>query len=301
MTVADLDGRQGTDTEQTVQEVITAGMTELATAGVASPRYDAEQLAAHSLGCQRSELWRHLADPAPVGLTGLLTRRAAREPLQHITGWAYFRHLTVSVGPGVFIPRPETEVVVEAALRLLADNDEAPIVVDLCAGSGAIALAIATERVNSQVHAVETSSDALPWLRANVADADVVIHAADIAEPLPGLEGRVDLVIANPPYIPEDAVPRDREVADFDPAVALFSGPDGLDHIRLVERAAARLLKPGGFVVVEHADVQGITAPSVFRNDLGWIEVTDHRDLTGRDRFLTAQRRATAGTDRAAL
>ncbi len=172
-----------------------------------------------------------------------------------------------------------------------------PIVVDLCSGSGAIALAIATEQPGSQVHAVESAVDALPWLRRNVERSGIEVHESDIAVPMPQLAGSVDLVVANPPYIPADAVPRDLEVAQFDPTVALYSGDDGLDHIRMIERNAAKLLRDGGSIVVEHADVQGMSAPAVFSDRPEWIDVIDHQDLTGRDRFLTACRSARSGHD----
>jgi len=273
-----------------LRSAILTAETRLRDKGVASPRHDAEAIAAHLLGVTRTDLWRHMDQTAPVGFTDLVSRRAARVPLQHITGTAFFRHATLTVGPGVFIPRPETEVVVEEALRLLADLAVfAPIVVDLCAGSGAIALSIATEYAGVTVHAVELDPGAGPWLRDNVADAGVQIHAASIEGCLPHLAGAVDLIVANPPYIPTDAVPREVEVARYDPDLALYSGADGLDHIKMVQRAAARLLKPGGWVVVEHSDQQGSSAPQVFADAGCWSPVVDHVDLTGRDRFVTAR------------
>ena len=258
--------------------------------GVQSPRHDAESVAAHLLRVPRSKLWRHMDDPTPTGFFDLIGRRAARVPLQHITGTAYFRNATLAVGPGVFLPRPETEVVVGEALRLLTGMGTAPLVVDLCAGSGAIALSIATECPRSTVHAVELDPGAGPWLDENVSKEGVHVHRVDMSGCLAELENRVDLVIANPPYIPVDAVPRDLEVARYEPELALYSGEDGLDHIRIVEQNAARLLRSGGWVVVEHADQQGHSAPQIFASALGWENVQDHVDLTGRDRFLTAQR-----------
>jgi len=265
--------------------------TRLAGAGVSSPRHDAETIAAHLLRVPRSGLWRHLDDDLPAGFLDLVGRRAARVPLQHITGTAYFRHATLTVGPGVFIPRPETEVMVEAALQLLATMaTPSPVVVDLCAGSGAIALSVATECAGATVHAVELDPGARPWLRDNVLGSGVHVHSVDMAGCLPQHFKSVDLVIANPPYIPVHAVPREVEVARYDPELALYSGEDGLDHIRVVQQTAARLLRPEGWVVVEHADQQGQSAPEVFSGAVGWSNVQDHLDLTGRDRFLTAQR-----------
>jgi release factor glutamine methyltransferase len=276
----------------TLRSAIVDAARNLADHGVASPRHDAEMIAAHLLRVPRTQLWRHLDDEVPPGFTDLIGRRAARVPLQHITGTAYFRHATLHVGPGVFIPRPETEIVVDEALRLLhAMQRPRPVVVDLCAGSGAIALSLATEFEGATVHAVELDPGARPWLRENVTRAGVHVHSADMEGSLPELDGTVDLVISNPPYIPSDAVPRELEVARYDPELALYSGADGLDHIRVVERTASRLLRPSGWVVVEHADQQGTSAPAVF-DAPGWTSVRDHRDLTGRDRFLTAQRSA---------
>jgi release factor glutamine methyltransferase len=221
-----------------------------------------------------------------------------RVPLQHITGLAHFRTVSLAVGPGVFIPRPETEVVVEFALAMLHESaNRTPLVVDLCAGSGAIALAIATEFPGARVHAVENDPGALPWLRRNVKHVDVMVSESDIDGCLDELTSQFDLVIANPPYIPTDAVPRELEVARHDPGLALYSGADGLDHIRTVERTAARLLRPDGIVVVEHADEQGQSAPQIFRDAREWGDVCDHRDLTGRDRYLSA-RRTSAKTNR---
>jgi release factor glutamine methyltransferase len=277
--------------DQSLRAGISEAESKLGQSGVQSPRHDAEMIAAHLLGVPRSELWRHIDGAVPPGFYDLVARRAVRVPLQHITGTAYFRHATLTVGPGVFIPRPETEIVVEEAIRLLREmRTPAPVVVDLCSGSGAIALSVATECTEAIVYAVEVDPGAAPWLRQNVLEAGVHVHAADMHQCLPELEGRVDLVIANPPYIPVDSIPCDVEVARYDPEVSLYSGEDGLDHIRIVEQNAARLLRSGGWVVVEHADKQGSSAPSVFAAEAAWMSVRDHLDLTGRDRFLTAQR-----------
>jgi release factor glutamine methyltransferase len=259
----------------------------LESAGVPSPRFDAEVLAAHSLGVERRDLWRHRA--AGAGFPAYVDRRAAREPLQHITGVACFRHLSLQVGAGVFVPRPETEVVVDAVIAA-ARRLARPRVVDLCTGSGAIALAVATEVPGSRVHAVELDPAAHAWAARNCAGSAVELRQGDMAAAFPELDGAVDVVVSNPPYIPVDARIRDPEVASHDPAVALWSGADGLDAIRVVEQVAARLLRPGGLVVVEHSDLQGATAPAVFADGSRWQDVADHRDLAGRDRYLTAVR-----------
>jgi release factor glutamine methyltransferase len=216
-------------------------------------------------------------------------RRAAREPLQHITGRAHFRHVTLAVGPGVFVPRPETEVVAGAAIAA-ARRLPAPVVVDLCTGSGAIALSLADEVPAASVHAVESDEAAHAWAGRNCAGTGVDLRLGDMADALHDLDGRVDVVVSNPPYIPVGAHVRDPEVAAHDPALALWSGTDGLDAVRVVEQVAGRLLRPGGTVVVEHADLQGRTAPAVFAATGRWTDVRDHRDLAGRDRYLTAVR-----------
>jgi release factor glutamine methyltransferase len=282
----------------TARAAIEDATRTLDAAGVPSPRFDAEELLGWVLGCERTQLWRHLDQPAPAEFDAAVRARAARVPLQHLTGRAYFRHLTLSVGPGVFVPRPETEVVVDYALDQLAQMrlTEATVV-DLCSGSGAIALSIAKEGARFvqgpvQVHAVERDDAAVPWLRRNCAQhatLPVTVHHADLAELPSTFDATVDLVVANPPYIPADAVPRDPEVAQHDPQVALYSGADGLDHMRRIEQVAARLLRPGGVVVVEHADAQGAAATAMFCTP-SWSGVEDHQDLTGRDRFVSAQR-----------
>lgn len=274
---------------------IETAAARLDAAGVPSARHDAEVLAAFSLGVDRPDLWRH--DQPGRDFPSYVERRAERIPLQHITGVAYFRHLRLQVGPGVFVPRPETEVVVEAVLRAIAGLDS-PLVVDLGTGSGAIALSVAVEAPCSQVYAVEADPAAHEWARRNVANIDpgVSLHLTDMAAAFPALDGTVDVVVSNPPYIPDGAHVRDPEVAVHDPALALWSGLDGLDAIRVVERTAARLLCPGGTVVVEHADLQGASAPAVFTGTGRWLDVADHRDLADRDRYLTATR-ATVSLD----
>ena len=272
-----------------LRTALAAAADRLEAAGVPSSRFDAEELAALSLGIDRRDLWRH--DDVGADFGTYVGRRAAREPLQHITGQAHFRHLTLAVGPGVFVPRPETEVVAGAAVaaaRRLAD----PVVVDLGTGSGAIALAVAGEVSAARVHAVEADPAAHGWAARNCAGTRVQLRLGDMAEAFPDLDGEVDVVVSNPPYIPVDAHIRDPEVAAHEPAAALWSGADGLDAVRVVERVAARLLRPGGVVVVEHADLQGESAPAVFVRSSStprrWTDVVDHQDLAGRDRYVTA-------------
>jgi len=278
---------------RTLRDALRSAERRLAAAGVPSPRPDAESLACHLLGIARGELWWQLEGSVPVAFDDLVERRADRIPLQHLTGYAHLRTVTLSVGPGVFLPRPETEVVVGHALAALDSTIATPVVVDLCAGSGAIAAAVRAERPGATVHAVERDPGAAPWLRHNARVHCFAVHVDDVSNCLQELNQRVDLVIANPPYIPQDAVPRDPEVSRFDPAMSLYSGVDGLDHIRMVEAAAARLLKSGGTLVVEHGDLQGEIAPTVFARSPHWSEVQDHVDLNGRDRYVTASRRAT--------
>ena len=276
-----------------LRDAVRAAASRLADAGVPSPRVDAEELAAHSLGVARSELWRH--DEVGEQFPAYVERRSAREPLQHITGRAFFRHLTLAVGPGVFVPRPETEVVAQAAIDAARRLSAAPVVVDLGTGSGAIALAVATELPGAVVHAVEAEPAAYAWARRNCEGSPVDLRLGDMADSFPELDGSVDVVVSNPPYIPVGAEVRDPEVAAHDPEAALWSGEDGLDAVRVVAAVAGRLLRPGGVVVVEHADLQGDSAPQVFRAVGGFTDVRDHRDLAHRDRYLTATRSGPVG------
>ncbi len=267
----------------------------LAAAGVASPDYDAAELLAHVLGTSRSalSLVDRVTPQQAEAYDVLVARRATREPLQHLTGTAAFRHVEVAVGPGVFVPRPETELLAGWAgdrARQVASTGRVPVVVDLCTGSGAIALAVATEVPVAQVHAVELGDAAHEWARRNLAGSGVDLRHGDMADACPDLDGAVDVVVCNPPYIPLDAYESVAvEARDHDPALALFSGADGLAAMRVLERAAARLLRPGGVVGAEHADVQGAAAQAVFTATGRWCDVRDHADLAGRDRFLTTR------------
>ena len=255
---------------------------------------DAELLAEHAFGVPRSRL-RLAADPSPEQLDALrrlVARRSARVPVQHLTGRAPFRYLDLAVGPGVFIPRPETELLVDWGLSTLAGTP-APLVVDLASGSGAIAVAVATECPQATVYAVERSPEALVWLRRNAAGTGLRVVEGDVTDPatLSEVDGRVDLVLCNPPYVP-DGTPVDPEVGEHDPAEAVFGGPDGLDVIRPVIARAAALLRPGGAVGIEHDDSHGAAVPDLLRASGAFDAVEEHRDLSGRPRFATARRLA---------
>jgi release factor glutamine methyltransferase len=281
--------------------VVAAAARRLAAAGVASARTDAEQLAAAVLGVPRGRL--ALAEPftgaQAARFDDLVDRRVRRVPLQHLLGRAAFRHLEVAVGPGVFVPRPETELLAGWGVRRVRDAGARPVpVVDLCSGSGALALAVAHEAPAARVTAVERSAAALGWLRRNAADRaaagdpPVDVVAGDVTDPglLGELSGRVEVVLCNPPYVPEGtAVPP--EVADHDPAEAVFGGPDGLAVIRPVIACAARLLRGGGWFGVEHDDTHAVAVPGLLAADGRFDGITVHPDLTGRPRYVTARRR----------
>ena len=288
------------DRTRDLRAAVRAATQVLADAGIGSPHADAEQLAAHVLGVERSALMSvdEIDDAAARQYDELVARRAQRVPLQHLTGVAGFRHLDIEVGPGVFVPRPESEVVAGHAIEWLrACGAASPVVVELCAGSAAIALSVAHEVPHAVVHAVEVDEAALEWARRNATaratsgDPAISLHHADVSTALPELDGRVDCVVANPPYVATHELDEvDPEVRDHDPRSALVAGDDGLDVIRLVVRRSAALLRPGGLLVVEHSDRQGATAPGVVRDHGGWTDVADHVDLTGRPRYVTALR-----------
>lgn len=268
-------------------------------AGVPHARVDAELLVGHVLALSRGAVQAKVATDSglsaedALAITGLVERRAAREPLQHITGVAPFRSLELAVGPGVFVPRPETEIVAQFAIDALrASASPQPIGVDLGTGSGAIALAMATEVPHAEVYGVEVSPRAFVWTKQNFrAVGGENAHAVfvDLADALPELDGIVDVVISNPPYIPGGATPRDPEVRLHDPEIALYGGDDGLDVVRHVSRTAQRLLHKGGTLVLEHGELQALAVAALLAED-GWRAIAHHRDLTGRDRATTALR-----------
>ena len=276
-------------------EVVTA----LADAGVPDPEVDADLLIGHVLNVSRGRI--HALAVMDAVLTGeqlasvraLVRRRAQREPLQHITGVAPFRNLELAVGPGVFVPRPETEGVAQFAIDALAAAAvPEPIGVDLGTGSGAIALSMAVEVPRSRVYAVENSADAFVWTQRNVRNVgapNIIAEFADLSHALPELDGAVTVVISNPPYVPTDAIPRDPEVRLFDPPHALYGGADGLDVVRRVSRTALRLLHSGGTLVIEHGELQGAAIRELLTSD-GWRAAATHPDLTSRDRATTAIR-----------
>lgn len=313
-----------------VRDLLVDAERRLTRVGIGSPGVDAAELVAFALGTTRGRLFLQdeVTAEQRVRVEQLLTRRLSRVPLQHLLGTAPFRRIEVAVGPGVFIPRPETELVTEAAIREL--NAMPPgerIGVDLCSGSGAIAISLGIEVPGSRIQAVELSDDAIVWTRRNVLEHDDAITAAGsrvevvhgdagtVAMPggaLARLAGQVSVVVSNPPYIPSDMVPKDPEVRDHEPKLALFGGgDDGLDVIREVLRTAAILLRPGGFLVIEHADVQGTAAgdsgvPGAARRmladaELGglaglepghpiWTQIDDRPDLNRLPRFTLARK-----------
>ncbi len=316
----------------TVRDVLFDAEHRLGAVGVPSPSADAAQLVAHALGTTRSRMFLQdaITDEQKVQVEKLLARRLSRVPLQHLIGTAPFRRIEVEVGPGVFIPRPETELATEAGIRTLAEQPAGQrVAVDLCSGSGAIAISLGLEVAGARVHAVELGDDAIAWTRRNVdahepalveqgSRVEVVQHdaatVADPGSPLARLVGQVCVVVSNPPYIPARMIPREPEVRDHEPALALYGGEDGLDVVRGVLHTAALLLRPGGLLVVEHADVQGpaaglagvpglaraFTADTVVADRLGvpvgtalFADVADRIDLNGLPRFTLARRAVT--------
>ena len=278
--------------------------SELREVGVTSPEQEARQLLAYAAGVElaRLPLIDAVEDAQAAYFQTLITKRSRRVPLQHLTGRAHFRYLELEVGPGVFVPRPETEVMTGWAIEQLrpmvyavarGESRHLPVVVELGTGCGAVAKSIATELTGTRVHAVEISEEAAAYAARNLADTTVELHVQDMIGALPELDGTVDLVIANPPYIPleafESVVP---EARDHDPLIALFAGADGLDAIKVVAGEAARLLRPAGIVCIEHADLQGESAPDILVQHGAFAGVRDHLDLAGRPRFVTAVRGA---------
>jgi len=280
------------------------GIAVLTAAGIRNADVDAELLLGHVLGLSRGQVQAKAVTDAAVdpeqrlAVIEAIERRAAREPLQHITGRAPFRSLELAVGPGVFVPRPETESVAQLAIdALLAVPSPAPRAIDLGTGSGAIAIALATEVPHAEVVAVENSPRAFTWARQNarqLAGANLQLVFADLAQlpvELDGapLDGSFDVVVSNPPYIPLGAIPRDPEVRLHDPEAALYGGEDGLDVIRAISLRALALLRPGGTLVLEHGELQGSAIRELLSTD-GWRAASTHRDLLGRDRTTTALR-----------
>lgn len=283
--------------DTTIAALVRAAAQRLAEAGVPDPQVDAELLAAHVFGIRRGEVQAAIirgdaaSDADAAAFEAVIARRSAREPLQHITGTAPFRHLELAVGPGVFVPRPETETVVQYAIdALLNDAEPEPIGIDLGTGSGAIALAMATEVPHARVYAAELSPDAFPWAQRNTAGVDnLTLVNEDLAHAFRELDGTASVVISNPPYVPDAAIPRDPEVRLFDPAMALYGGEDGLDVVRILSTRGLELLRAGGLLVLEHGELQGEQIRSILTAD-GWRAAATHRDLTLRDRVTTALR-----------
>jgi len=287
-----------------LQDLLDWATLQLSAAGIADAAVDAQVLIGFVLSVGRGELEAKLitglkvdADDART-IRELVDRRAAREPLQHILGVAWFRSLTLEVGPGVFVPRPETEQLAGMAIDTLRSLVEpSPIAVDLGTGSGAIALAMATEVPHARIYAVEKSADALPWTSRNFAQLGAqnatLIHGdlagSELLDAHPELAGNVAVIASNPPYIPVGAIPRDPEVQLHDPHLALYGGEDGLDVVRQVSQVGLVLGRPGAQLLLEHGELQGQSIRDILDAD-GWRATATHRDLTGRDRYTTATR-----------
>ena len=294
-----------TPTLPRAQALLAPAVVRLREAGIASPAADARTLLGWAAGVEPSRLLIEGIDEAAARrFERAITARAAGTPVQHLTGEAHFRAVRLRVGPGVFLPRPETEALAGWAIERLRElgptggaDGGAPLAVDLGAGSGTIAVAIAAECPGCRIAAVERDPTAVGYLRDNVdrvgACAEWRVVNADMAGALPDLDGQVDVVVSNPPYIPE----RDRglvspEVLAHDPPAALFAGTDGLDGLRLVAEVASRLLRPGGWLAVEHDETTGRASVDHLMGTGRFGEVEDHRDLTGRPRFVTARKLA---------
>ena len=283
-----------------LRSLLAEASQRLADAGVPSPDHDARELAAFAMGVDRLPVGDvEVGSEHARRFEALLARREHREPLQHILGSSVFRYVTLQVRAGVFVPRPETEVVAQVAIdeaEALAAEGLRPLVVDLCCGTGAIAVSAATEVPTAVVHAIDASREAvdLASINADAAHAaNVTVGFGDVADPsvLADLDGTVDVLVSNPPYIPSGAIPIDPEVRDYDPPSALFGGgEDGLDVPRAVVAAAVRLLRPGGLFVMEHADVQGAQTREIAFLTGAFESIETRRDMTGRDRMLVARR-----------
>lgn len=289
------------DSQTTVAEVLREIGEKLAEAGI-EPGADAELLLGHVLGESRGGvqalafMGRAISGEDREAALDLASERARRVPLQHLTGKAPFRGFELEVGPGVFVPRPETETVAQLAIDALAAVPSAePVAVDLCAGSGTLAIALAQEVPTARVWAIEKSPEAHAWAERNVARLGegrvelLLGDAADALELLEPIRDRVHVLVSNPPYVPDGMVPRDPEVRDHDPDLALFGGPDGLDLVRVISRVALGLVIEGGALVLEHAEGQGAAIRALLAAD-GWRAASTHRDLTLRDRATTAVR-----------
>ena len=300
--MTDASPRTVTHPLATVSAVRDHGIRVLSGAGIRGADVDTELLLGHVLGVSRGQVQASAVTDAALdpeqhlAIVELIERRAAREPLQHIIGRAPFRSLELAVGPGVFVPRPETESVAQLAIdALLAVPSPSPRGIDLGTGSGAIAIAMATEVPHARVFAVENSPRAFIWARQNareLAGANLRLIFADLADTptaLDGeqLDGTLDVVVSNPPYIPLGAIPRDPEVRLHDPEAALYGGIDGLDVVRAVSSRAQLLLHPGGVLIIEHGELQGDGMRTLLGAD-GWRAASTHRDLLGRDRTTTA-------------
>ena len=285
--------------DSSVRSLLNEVAEQLTAAGIPHPQVDAELLLGHILDASRGRVQAMAVMGSSVTqaqaseLRSLAARRAAREPLQHLTGRAPFRAMNLLVGPGVFVPRPETELLAQLAIdALVAAADPAPIAVDLGTGSGAIALAMATEVPHARVFAVERSPQAYAWAKRNLREqraANLQLVGGDLADAFGELNGRVSVVASNPPYVPDGAIPRDPEVRLFDPEEALYGGEDGLDVVRVLSRRARALLHRGGLLAIEHGELQGEAVRSILDAD-GWHASATHRDLTLRDRVTTALR-----------
>lgn len=280
-------------------EAVSEATAVLRDAGVPSPRVDAELLADHLLhvGLGRLRAMMLGDTPAPDGYEALVAERARRVPLQHITGVAHFRYLELAVGPGVFIPRPETESVVQLVIDH-AKKLPHPRVVDLGTGSGAIAGSVASEVPGAEVHAVEFSPFAHAWAARNLAPLGVNLVLGDLRKALPELDGTVDVVVSNPPYIPAEAIPNEPEVALHDPPEALYGGgADGMELPTAAAASAARLLRTGGYFVMEHAEVQAGWIFTMLANTGAWTGIRTHLDLNGKERATSALRADPAPTE----